>query len=1026
MTRNGMFTIVMLCAIGSMAVAKESTAQNVYKVPLPQIQRHLKLKQVIHKIEESTEFQFSFSTNHTDVNREIEITTPKSTVGELLEEVSKQTGYGFRQVNNHIIIFHEDNRSIKQKLSEDGKGEVQGRVFDAANGEPLVGVSVRVETASGIVGSVTDLNGSYRIQNVQAGDQVLTFSYIGYNNTSRQVSIEENKPVSLSVRLTSALDDLDEVTIIGYRRGQSRALNVQKESFNLKNVISYEQIERFPDLNVTEALKRVPGVVTEPQRGEAQSVLIRGLNSSFHTVTLNGQRVASTGESDRETNTAIIPVGMISSMEVIKSITADMDADATSGSINLLTTRPVGDSVLFKATAATGYNHMSGRPQWLSSATYSKRVGKLDFVLSGTFQKDNRATEDIRHDWGVEDFGNGPQDVLAGLRPSLYETERTRIGLGGQVDYSINDRSSLYLRAVYNNYDEYEIRNDARHSLSDGNYTAEGVAERGRYEKVIREYNRITNLLSLNAGGQQDIGKSTLDYNIGYSFGTFNVPLREYYAFRHSGRPNYTYDISNRKFASIQHTEEVNLSNMDQMNFRYYERRRDDVRDTDKFATINLKTPYLLGDGRGYFKIGGKAWQKTKQRDMLEQRWTSFDGDLTMAQFYQPNDRHLIGGRYPINGGIDWQAGKNFFNQNEARFDLDENRARESSDPNNYFARENIYAGYMMSDYHINRFNINIGLRGEQVINYYRGNEVIFDEAGNYQETIENESDDISYFNLFPMFNLRYEISKTANIRASYTNTIARPMFNDLVPYRLVNQDNQIISTGNSELQPSKATNLDLSFENYFQNIGFVSLGAYYKNLNDFIYNETIFIQDGSQFDGYQLVTPMNGESAYVYGLEIAWQQKLDFLPGFWSDFGIYANYTYSKSEAKIIVPVERRIALPMQTPHVYNVALQYNKGGFSAQVSYNWRDTWLDSVGGSASAPSIQERGEMFLDRYFESIGQLDFTASQRISQNFSAFTNLNNITNSSHRHYFGDPIYPYRDSYHSFWGMVGLRYNL
>lgn len=68
----------------------------------------------------------------------------------------------------------------------------------------------------------------------------------------------------------------------------------------------------------------------------------------------------------------------------------------------------------------------------------------------------------------------------------------------------------------------------------------------------------------------------------------------------------------------------------------------------------------------------------------------------------------------------------------------------------------------------------------------------------------------------------------------------------------------------------------------------------------------------------------MNGESAYVYGLEIAWQQKLDFLPGFWSDFGIYANYTYSKSEAKVIVPVERRIALPMQTPHVYNVALSY------------------------------------------------------------------------------------------------------
>ncbi|MGY6558934.1 MAG: TonB-dependent receptor [Nitritalea sp.] len=973
-------------------------------------------------VERETPLHFVYSSDRVDLLEAIQLDAELESLGEVLEQVSAQTGHSFRQIRERVIVVPR----TPLKVREQEKGEVRGRVFDAVSGEPLIGVTIRVETVSGTVGTVTDSNGSYRLQNIPEGPQVLLFSYMGYTSSAEEVLIRADTAEALTVRLKATFDELQEITIVGFRKGQSRALSVQKEALNLKHVVAYEQMERFPDLNVTEAIKRVPGVVTEPQRGEAQSVMIRGLNSSFHTVTLNGQRVASTGETDRETNTAIIPIGMISSMEVVKSVTADMDADATSGSINLLTTRPVGDSVLFKASAATGYNHMSGRPQWLSSATYSQRVGRWDFVLSGTFQQDNRATEDIRHDWGVQDYGQGPQDVLAGLRPSFYETERRRIGIGGQIDYTVSDRSSMYFRAVYNNYDEYEVRNDARLGLDAGNFVAPGQVERGRYEKVLREYNRITNLISLNAGGQQDIGKSTLDYNVGYSYGTFQVPLREYYAFRHAGRPNFSYDISNRQFGSATVSNEVELSDMDQMDFRYYERRRDEVRDTDLFATINLKTPYLLGSGRGYFKVGAKAWQKVKQREMLEQRWTSFDGRLTMADLYAPLDRNLIGGRYPINGQIDWERGKAFFNENEARFGLDENRTRSASDPNNYRAVENIFAGYVMTDYTVGKFSANLGLRAEQVANAYVGNEVFFDAEGNYARTEEVRNDAINYFNLFPMMNLRYALSRDANIRFAYTNTIARPMFSDLVPYRVVNEDNQVILTGNPDLAPSRAHNIDLMFENYFQNVGVLSVGAYFKKLNDFIYNETLFIHDGSEFDGYQLITPLNGEEAFVYGIELAWQQKLDFLPGFLSNFGLYANYTYSRSEAKIIVPNERRIPLPLQTPHVYNVALQYDKGGFSAQLSYNWRDTWLHSVGGSTSAPSIQERGELFLDRYFASIGQLDFTASQRISKNFSSFINLNNLTNSSHVHYFGQPVYPYRASFHSWWGHLGLRYNL
>ncbi|WP_219292682.1 TonB-dependent receptor [Arthrospiribacter ruber] len=907
-------------------------------------------------------------------------------------------------------------------------GQVIGKVFDGDTGEPLIGATVRVQGLGSNHGTVTDNTGSYRLQGIPEGPQVLIFSFIGFETLTRNVEVEPNKSVTVNVRLDSGMEGMEEVTIVAFRKGQSRSINVQKEALNMKSVISYEQMERFPDLNIAESIKRVPGVVTEPARGEAESVMIRGLPSGMHTVTLNGQRMSATGD-DRETDTRIIPTGMISSMEVIKSATADMDADATSGSINLITTRPVGDEVFVRGQIATGYNAMSGRPQWLSSLTYSKRVGKLDFVVSGNYQKDNRATEDIRHDWDVRDFGNGNQDVLAGLRPSLYETERIRASIGTQLDYSISERSSLYLRAVYNRFDEYELRNDARHGIDDGNFTAPGVSERARFEKVMREYNRITNLINLNFGGQNDIGKSTLDYNMGYSRGTFNVPLREYYAFRHSERPDYSYDISNRNFGEYQVTNDVNLNDPSKMGFRYYERRRDDIVDTDMFATINLRTPYNLGSGKGFFKVGAKAWRKTKDRDMLEQRWTSYSGTepLTFENFFVPNSAGLIGGRYPIYGDIDWESGKRFFNQNESSFGLDVDRTRASSDPNNFSAVEDIYAAYAMTDLKFGNLNLNLGLRGEQVENFYSGNEVEFDSNGNYVRTIPVEADNIGYFNMFPMMNVRYEINKMTNLRFAYTETIVRPDFAALVPFRLINQDNEIITTGNPDLNPSNAQNIDVAFESYFQSVGFVSIGGFYKRFRNFIFNEVTMIQDpGSVYDGFMQVTPQNGDGASIVGVEIAWQQKLSFLPGILKDFGVYSNYTYAVSEANVSEPEFRTVTLPLQPKHIFNAALQFDKGGFSAQLSYNWRDTWLHEVGASTNLPSIEQNQEIFMDRFFQGFSQLDFNASQKITGNWNAFINLNNLTNSSHIHYFGRPIYPYRNSFHGWWGMMGLRFNL
>ncbi|TVQ19306.1 MAG: TonB-dependent receptor, partial [Bacteroidetes bacterium] len=647
-------------------------------------------------------------------------------------------------------------------------GGVTGRISDATTGEYLPGATVVIKGTR--IGTATDIYGSFRLQGIPAGKQTIVVSYLGFETLEQEIEIVEGRSSSFSATLQESFSTLGEVVITGIMRGQSRAFNQQKEGENVRNIVSSEQIERFPDNNITEAVKRIPGVSTEPLRGEAAAIMIRGLPASFHTVTINNQRVASTGATDRATNTAILNTDMVSAIEVSKTITPDMDADALSGSINLVTRRPVGDSRIFNVTAGSGYNNMSGRPQWIGSATYGERQGKIDWVVNGNFQKDNRATEDIRHDWGVQDFGNGNQDVLAGLRPSFYETERQRMGFSGQLEYAISDRSSLYFMGNFNNYDEYEIRNDARHGISNGDYESPTLATGARYEKVIREYNRLTDLYSLNAGGKHDLGIATLDYNVGYSFGSFNVPLREYYAFRHSDKPDYSLDISDREFGQIQIVNGFNPNEYDKMRFRYYERRRDDVKDNDLFSTVNLQIPYSLGDNNAFIQVGGKYWLKSKSREMLEQRWTSFNGEenLTMAQFATDNDRNMIGGRYWLGGSIDWEAGKEFFNTNEALFGLDEDRMRERSDPNNYTANETVLAAYALTDITFGNLHVNAGVRMEQVINSYEGNRVIFDDNGNYSATQAIKADDQNYINFFPMVNLKYQIDRMSNLRFAW------------------------------------------------------------------------------------------------------------------------------------------------------------------------------------------------------------------------------------------------------------------
>ncbi|RZK33940.1 MAG: TonB-dependent receptor [Pedobacter sp.] len=217
---------------------------------------------------------------------------------------------------------------------------------------------------------------------------------------------------------------------------------------------------------------------------------------------------------------------------------------------------------------------------------------------------------------------------------------------------------------------------------------------------------------------------------------------------------------------------------------------------------------------------------------------------------------------------------------------------------------------------------------------------------------------------------------------------------------------------GNPLLDQATSTNVDLLFEHYLKSLGLISGGVFYKNIENYIY-ESIYTQVGGDFNGYQVTQTVNGANAHVYGYEIAWQQQLTFLPGFLNGFGIYGNFTQIQSKFKVPGLVsERTVRLPSMRPKVGNASLSYEKYGFSGRISLNFYETFISELA-DVQANDLMEKGRT----------QLDFSASQKITKNFSLFMGINNITNAQIILDYGDGR-PNDHKYYSSWANIGFKY--
>jgi len=274
---------------------------------------------------------------------------------------------------------------------------------------------------------------------------------------------------------------------------------------------------------------------------------------------------------------------------------------------------------------------------------------------------------------------------------------------------------------------------------------------------------------------------------------------------------------------------------------------------------------------------------------------------------------------------------------------------------------------------------------------------------------------------------LQYSLGGNMNFRAAYGRGIARPNFSDLPPHAIIDQAGiggiTKVSTGNPNLKPTHANNFDLLFEKYLKTVGIIQAGWFYKALSDPIFTVGTLPTTG-QFAGDQVTQPINGPSAHLTGIEMAWQQHLTFLPGLLNGMGVSANYSYTTSRVSFPTNFGRRDhpALLRQAPNNWNLDTTYDKGPISARMGLTHNDA---NIFVYAFQDGVDPKGPLG-DQYLYPHTQVDAQVMYRFphAHNFQAVASFLNLTNEVFGFYFGSEKYPIQREYYNRTYSFGLRW--
>lgn len=907
-----------------------------------------------------------------------------------------------------ILLFlnMSSNTFAEEKVNVVKQGTIRGRIIDASK-QTLPGASIYIENLR--TGVTSDVNGYYTFSNLNPGTYTIKISYVGYSPVEMKITIPAGKTLEKDVVLNEGLE-LQEVVVGGAFQGQRRAINSQKNSLGITNVVSADQVGKFPDSNIGDALKRISGINVQYDQGEARFGQVRGTSADLSSVTINGNRIPSAEGDTRNVQLDLIPADMIQTIEVNKVVTPDMDGDAIGGSINLVTKNSPYKRTI-TATAGSGYNWISEKAQLNLGFTYGDRFfnDKLGIMLSASYQNAPSGSDDVEFVWDTDSKGT---ICLTDYQIRQYYVTRERQSYSAAFDWDINANHKLFFKGIFNNRNDWENR--YRLTLKDLNKdvnkkkegaVADNKASVRLQTKAGSPNNRNARLerqrtMDFTLGGEHLFGKLSMDWNASYARASEERPNERYLGYELK-KQNFDIDLSDirRPYASAQAGSTLILNN----NFSLQEltEQQEDIVEKDLKFSMNFKLPLVKGFYSNQLRFGAKVVDKSKDKDLEFYDYEPVDEKAFNSNSFsntseQNRNGYMPGEKYKAGTFISKEYVGGLDLNNSSLFNKTENPEELAGE---YKARETVTAGYLRFDQNFGKkLSAMVGLRLENTHLKYNGRKLTLNDDGDPESLTVTPDVKDSYLNILPSVLLKYNVNEDFKIRGSFTETLSRPKYSALIPNVNINNKDSELTLGNPELKPTTSFNFDLSADYYFKSVGLVSIGIYYKDINDFIVTQTVrgYEYEGNSYDKF--MQPRNAGDANLLGVEVGYQRDFGFIAPTLKCVGFYGTYTYTHSKVNNFNFTgrenEKDLKLPGSPEHTANASLYFEKGGLNVRLSYNFASDFIDEMGESA-----------FYDRYCDKVNYMDVNASYTFGKKLRTtfYAEANNLLNQPLRYYQG-----------------------
>ncbi|MEO6965868.1 MAG: TonB-dependent receptor [Acidobacteriaceae bacterium] len=923
--------------------------------------------------------------------------------------------------------------------AQGGGGSISGSLTDST-GAALRSAQVSIPAHG--MHTTSDQQGLFLLSDLPAGTYTVVVTYIGFDTLTKTVAVTAGQIATMNLQLKVASQNQKVLVTATSASAEVEALNVERAADNVLQVLPVQAITSLPMQNVGNAIGRMPSVTLSRNEGEDQFVEVRGTEPRLTNTTVDGFNMPSEDPGLREFDFSAIPAGIVDSIQVSKTLQANMDGDGIGGSVNLIT-KTATDTPTYQFTALGGYTPINnGRPNTDEYGTWGRRFGaskKFGFITGGEYSWEGTGIHDIEAGPDVATLPNGSTKLwFSAMDVRLFSFHRPRWGVAGSLDYRVKPGSTITLRYFYSAYHDfgdktvYTLHDNTPGIilLNPGNSGCAGTPDANgattppcnTAPSYFNQNEHITQTVgSVQLSGAEVRGSTWYTWSAAIGRGTWG-PGWDTGRFASSlATTSCQYDSN---ATTNWHLPQWSPGCFDEISNPQNQVLSDVNLERGESTQINLGLEgsgafrYHLGRHISTLEYGAKFRNLHKYANTYKIDIVPTIDNISMSMF--PNGLKIsnyYNGSYKDGYNAFFSPIANYMKQHPTQFITSSNSQWE--DPSDYGMVERIPAFYVMNSIDFARgVRLVLGLRAEITTDTVHN--LAF---GNDGSVTPNKASG-SYYDVQPSASLRFNAGANSFLRLIYSRGISRPEEQSIAQPLdwTINGNgshNFQVSFGNPNLKAETGDDLDVLYDHYFKTFGVFSAGYFYKHLGLPIITTQTTLNNylppnaPPQDRGtYLATTPVNAGSAWVSGIELQYIQHYANLPGFLGGLGMKANYSNIGSQTSGIPNRSDRPRLLYTSPNMYNIGPTYDRGRLSMNMNISYNQASIFAYQYETGTPG--GLNGPLSDVYFYNHTQVDAQGSVTIRPGLKLIVSGRNLTNEVFGFYQGSQQYQIQREYY------------